>query len=132
MSTPNINWSLAPNEAGGWAWDEIGGPIWVSKPFAALGSTSSETAVVVVGPAPAFGCTTMPEPSWYERPTSPPEAMKRFVVFAYDTYYPGGGMSDLFGSFDTIEEASEAGRSCDFDHFEVVDRDTWEEIEVRP
>jgi hypothetical protein len=31
--------------------------------------------------------------------------MKRFAVFAYDTYYPGGGMSDFQVSFDTIDEA---------------------------
>jgi len=30
---------------------------------------------------------------------------KRFIVFAYDTYYPGGGLSDVVGSFDTVDEA---------------------------
>jgi hypothetical protein len=31
--------------------------------------------------------------------------MKRFVVFAFDWYYPSGGMNDLRGSADSIEEA---------------------------
>lgn len=31
--------------------------------------------------------------------------IKRFVVFAYDTYYPGGGWSDFISSHDTMEEA---------------------------
>lgn len=32
--------------------------------------------------------------------------MKRFILFAFDDYYPGGGMNDSRGSFDTIEEAA--------------------------
>lgn len=31
--------------------------------------------------------------------------MKRFIAFAYDQYYPGGGMGDFIGSADTLEEA---------------------------
>lgn len=31
--------------------------------------------------------------------------MKRFLVFAFDHYYPKGGMNDFKGSFDTKEEA---------------------------
>jgi hypothetical protein len=31
--------------------------------------------------------------------------MKRFLVFAYDYYYPAGGMNDFVGSYDTMEEA---------------------------
>jgi hypothetical protein len=31
--------------------------------------------------------------------------MKRFLVFAFDTYYPGGGWTDFEASFDTLEEA---------------------------
>ena len=28
----------------------------------------------------------------------------RYLLFGYDDYYPGGGMSDLIGQFDTMEE----------------------------
>jgi len=31
--------------------------------------------------------------------------MKRFMIFAYDSYYPSGGMHDFQADFDTIEEA---------------------------
>ncbi len=31
--------------------------------------------------------------------------VKRFVVFAYETYYPGGGWNDYQSSFDTAVEA---------------------------
>jgi hypothetical protein len=32
--------------------------------------------------------------------------MKRYLVFAYQDYYPEGGWDDLNGSFDTFEEAN--------------------------
>jgi hypothetical protein len=35
------------------------------------------------------------------------DSTKRFLVFTYDHYYPGGGMNDFRGSFDTLEEAKE-------------------------
>lgn len=31
--------------------------------------------------------------------------MKRFLVFGFDNYYPSGGIGDLQGEFDTLEEA---------------------------
>ena len=31
--------------------------------------------------------------------------MKRFLRFEYAKYYPGGGMEDFVGDFDTLEEA---------------------------
>ena len=33
------------------------------------------------------------------------EKDKRFLVFAYTQYYPQGGMIDMSGSFDTLQEA---------------------------
>ncbi len=33
--------------------------------------------------------------------------MKRFLLFVYMDYYPGGGIDDLKGSFDTLAEAIE-------------------------
>lgn len=32
---------------------------------------------------------------------------KRFWLFVYDSYYPGGGMSDFKDSYDSIEEVIE-------------------------
>jgi len=33
--------------------------------------------------------------------------IKRYLLFAFDEYYPNGGWNDLKGSFSTIEEAKE-------------------------
>ncbi len=35
--------------------------------------------------------------------------MKRYLVFCYEQYYPGGGWCDFQGSYDTLEEAKLAG-----------------------
>ena len=40
--------------------------------------------------------------------------MKRYLVFAYPVYYPGGGWSDFIADFDSIEDAftcAEIGRA---------------------
>lgn len=57
--------------------------------------------------------------------------MKRFLVFAGDTYYPMGGWSDFKGSFDSIDAAkdmllSDAAQRRGFDWVEIVDTDTEE------
>jgi hypothetical protein len=53
-------------------------------------------------------------------------AFKRFLLFTYSTYYPGGGWCDFRGSFDTIDEAAAAGRAreTERDFIEVVDLET--------
>lgn len=33
------------------------------------------------------------------------ERMKRYWVFAYENYYPGGGTNDLVGTFETKDQA---------------------------
>lgn len=52
--------------------------------------------------------------------------MKKFVRFDWDQYYPGGGLGDVSGSYDTLEEAIAANPSRYMDYAYVVDRDTWE------
>ena len=52
--------------------------------------------------------------------------MKKFVLFQYSQYYPSGGMSDIEGSFDTLQEALDFIKVHWRDFNEVVDRDTWE------
>jgi hypothetical protein len=58
--------------------------------------------------------------------------MKRFVVFAFYWYYPSGGMGDLRGSVDSIEEAKalilQMGGFGSCDEADVVDRDTWKAV----
>ena len=47
--------------------------------------------------------------------------MPRFLVFGYDTYYPGGGLCDLEGGFDTEEEANEFIEGCGCEHHDILD-----------
>jgi len=55
---------------------------------------------------------------------------KKFVVFCYSQYYPGGGLSDIKDSFDTLEEARTFCLKKREDFMEILDRDTWEQWEV--
>lgn len=36
----------------------------------------------------------------------PPSALKRYLVFAFDDYYPTGGWNDFIESFDTLDYAA--------------------------
>lgn len=53
---------------------------------------------------------------------------KRYLVFCYDQYYPGGGWSDFQGSFETLEEAKAFKPSMNFDYKDIVDLETMEVI----
>lgn len=48
---------------------------------------------------------------------------KKYIVFHFEQFYPIGGLEDIVGSFDTLEEA-EAVSQKDY----IVDRDTWEKV----
>ena len=57
--------------------------------------------------------------------------MKKYFIFAYYAYYPGGGMSDFAGAHDTIEEAiSDAEKIAggDWDYVEVWDMEDVEKV----
>jgi hypothetical protein len=47
---------------------------------------------------------------------------KRYLLFAYDRYYPGGGLGDLVDSYNTIEEAVVAAKGDKSDYKEIYDR----------
>ncbi len=48
--------------------------------------------------------------------------MKRYWVFAWDSYYPEGGMNDLQGRFETYEEAEELEEELKrWDQVRIVD-----------
>jgi hypothetical protein len=51
--------------------------------------------------------------------------VKRFLAFAYDSYYPCGGVGDIVGAFDTVEEA-QAATQIGRDWAEVLDTQTGE------
>lgn len=46
----------------------------------------------------------------------------RYLVFMYDQYYPGGGMSDLKDSFMTINQVVEFCEKETYETLEVYDR----------
>jgi hypothetical protein len=58
--------------------------------------------------------------------------MKRFLVFAYDHYYPSGGWKDFQDSFDDEKEAIGKATSLKetktFDHAHVIDSKTGEAV----
>lgn len=66
--------------------------------------------------------------------------MKRFALFEFDTYYPGGGWCDYVDSFETVEEAvayyklprpRDGRKTWDStsDHFQIVDLETGSVVE---
>ena len=48
--------------------------------------------------------------------------MKNFALFAGDNYYPSGGMLDLVGRFDSVEEAVAGAKAPEDDEYEWA---TW-------
>jgi hypothetical protein len=59
-------------------------------------------------------------------------AVKRYWLFDFSFYYPGGGMNDLAGSFDTAEEAETAAQERGRELWQVVDSQTGEIVKDKP
>ncbi len=64
--------------------------------------------------------------------------MKRFLLFGGYQYYPSGGMRDLRGDFDTLEEAEKAATRGEsmiaesgYDWWHVLDTETMEVVSDR-
>ena len=55
---------------------------------------------------------------------------KRFWVFGMWTYYPSGGLGDIYGTFDTLEDARTCGRLGSYDHVYIFDADERIEFDV--
>lgn len=62
-------------------------------------------------------------------------ALKRYLLFAGDHYYPKGGWDDFRDSFDTIEAAMNAGEAllkaapgCDWAH--ILDTETMRRVYI--
>lgn len=47
--------------------------------------------------------------------------MKRYLLFCYSKYYPGGGQDDVEDSFDTLEECYERIKHRDADYSDILD-----------
>lgn len=55
--------------------------------------------------------------------------MKRYLLFAGESYYPFGGWEDFRDSFDSITEATEAAGKLGSDWWHVVDSVTGQIVE---
>lgn len=56
---------------------------------------------------------------------------KKYILFQYLAHEACGGLDDIRGSFDSLEEAK--AKADDFyDYNEIVDRDTWELVWENP
>jgi hypothetical protein len=60
--------------------------------------------------------------------------MKRYLLFAYDRYYPSGGMNDFVGDFDTLDELKIAAKNKDvkyYDYIKYLDTETGEQGTIK-
>lgn len=53
---------------------------------------------------------------------------KKYICFGYHDHYPSGGVGDIQYDTDNLEEAREFADTAAYDHREIIDRDTWEEV----
>ena len=58
--------------------------------------------------------------------------MKRYLVFAYPVYYPGGGWSDFIADFDSIEDAFVCADKSSDENKEVIDTQTKDNVYLYP
>ena len=66
--------------------------------------------------------------------------MKRYILFGFDNYYPGGGLNDIVESFDSISEIqpyiddvirtvyNNGYRSPGYDQYQIFDLETRTEV----
>ncbi len=47
--------------------------------------------------------------------------MKTFLLFAFLTYYPSGGMKDFVDDFETLEQAKECALKLTEDNIQIYD-----------
>lgn len=50
--------------------------------------------------------------------------INRYVLFGFDTYYPGGGINDMLGSFETYDAALDYAMESSWQHYQVLDLET--------
>lgn len=51
--------------------------------------------------------------------------MKKFILFQWDNYEAFGGLRDMRGDYDSLEEAKQVAKKNGRDVSEIIDRDTW-------
>lgn len=55
---------------------------------------------------------------------------KRYLVFRYELYYPGGGLGDMCCSFEKIEKAIDYIDNSDYECHELYDRIEGVELDI--
>jgi hypothetical protein len=62
----------------------------------------------------------------------------RYLLFKFGQYYPGGGMKDFEGVFSSVEDAKKYLEEdswfdfdYEFDHYQIVDRETMKVVEEK-
>jgi hypothetical protein len=53
---------------------------------------------------------------------------RKYIVFGCESYYPLGGLNDVQGDYDTLQEAREEELANGYDDSYIIDRDTWDEV----
>lgn len=54
--------------------------------------------------------------------------LEQWIIFAFDRYYPSGGLHDIKASFSTMDKVIEWIKKHHYDNYQVVDKTTWEEV----
>lgn len=55
---------------------------------------------------------------------------KKYILFQFNDCYPSGGVGDIQKDFDTISEAKDYIASSCYDNSQLINRDTWEEVDL--
>lgn len=53
--------------------------------------------------------------------------LQYWIIFAFDRYYPQGGLNDIKASFATMDEVIKWIETHRYDNYQVVAKSTWEE-----
>jgi hypothetical protein len=54
--------------------------------------------------------------------------MRRYALFVFDDYYPGGGWHDFVGTFDSVEAAKAHPDYGKYDNSQIIDLLTEKEV----
>lgn len=54
--------------------------------------------------------------------------LKRYALFEYETFYPGGGMADFIGSTDDLDQALARNKARKLDWCQIIDMTTGEDL----
>lgn len=63
-----------------------------------------------------------------------PKKYKKYIVFYFEQYYPSGGLNDIVGSYETLQDAENSLNRGDITYgtHQIVERDTWEIVKEFP